>query len=283
MAHANINGAKLWYNIEGEGEPLLLHHGYTASHLNWQPVADRLKSRYKIIMMECRGTGESEDTEDGYNLDQYAEDVVGLLDHLKIDKLTFAGHSMGGGIGYTLGLKHASRLNRLILMAPIPAAGIANMPDEEVIKSRLAARQRKDRDFFFAEQVAMRFRDDVQTDAWFQSRVDHLLRASEGHLLGGLQTMFDLDVEDQLPTLNLPTLMIAGGVDGLLAANLRDYQLLPNASLHVISRAGHEVAIHEPDSVSDAIDAFMKYGPITARHLQERLEQRLAAQQAQQQ
>ena len=79
MPIANINEADLWYDVLGQGEPLLLHHGYTASRVNWMPVAERLKDRYQIILMECRGTGESQHTQSGYEIAQYALDVVGLL------------------------------------------------------------------------------------------------------------------------------------------------------------------------------------------------------------
>ena len=124
MPITNINDADLWFDIIGEGEPLLLHHGYTASRVNWMPVAKRLSDRYQIILMECRGTGDSEHTKSGYSIEQYALDVVGLLDHLKLDRISFAGHSMGGGIGFQLGVHHSDRLNKLILMAPIPSGGI---------------------------------------------------------------------------------------------------------------------------------------------------------------
>lgn len=266
MPYAQINGARLWYEVLGQGEPLVLHHGYTASRVNWMPVAKRLQDRFKIILMECRGTGESEDTADGYNLEQYANDVIGIVDYLEIDKFSYAGHSMGGGIGFLLGLNHADRLSRLILMAPIPSGGFPGEPDQEMISKRLQAREKNDRHFFKAAYEASRFRPDVETDAWFESRVDHLMRVSEGHLVGGLRTMYDLDVQDQLALINLPTLMLAGAVDALLKSNLRDFMRLPNASLHVFSRAGHEVAIHEPDGVSDAINEFMLHGPVKAPH-----------------
>lgn len=269
MPHATINNARLWYDVMGEGEPLLLHHGYTASRDNWMPVAERLRDRYQIIMMECRGAGESEDTEDGYNLAQYAADVLGLADHLGIDKFSYAGHSMGGGIGYVLGTTHAERLDRLILMAPIPSGGTQG-PDRKMLEARLAARRGGDRDFFRRQMMATRFRSDVQTDAWFERRVDHLLRVSEGHVVGGAETMAALDVEDRLGAMTLPTLMLAGAVDGLLRANLSDFMRMPNASLHVFSRAGHDVAIHEPDGVSQAIDDFMQHGPVTAAMLLEK-------------
>jgi len=262
MPHATINGAKLWYDSMGEGEPILLHHGYTASRANWMPVAERLKDRYRILMMECRGTGESEDTVDGYNLEQYTSDVVGMMDHLDISQFTYAGHSMGGGIGYLLAINHAARLNKLVLMAPIPAGGISGEPNREYIEARLKARRENNRDFFKAEMLASRFRPDVQTDEWFESRVDHLMRVSEGHLLGGMESMYALRTAEKLASIKVPTLMLAGAVDGLLPANINDFQNLPNATLQVFAHAGHDVAIHEPDGVSDAIAKFMQYGVI---------------------
>jgi len=270
MPHARINGARLWYQVRGAGEPLLLHHGYTASRVNWMPVAERLENRFQIILMECRGTGESEHTTDGYNLAQYAADVVGLLDHLGLQTVSYAGHSMGGGIGYLLGLEHAERLRRLILMAPIPADGTAEL-DPQLREERRQLRRRGDREGLLARYKAMRFRPEVETDAWLESRVEHVLGVSDGHYEGGAQTMHELQVGHRLAELKTPTLMIAGAVDSLLASNLNDFLKLPNATLEVLSRAGHEVAIHEPDAVANAIAGFMQHGPITAAHLQARL------------
>jgi len=269
MPHAVINGARLWYEVRGQGEPILLHHGYTASRVNWAPVADRLDDRFQIILMECRGTGESEHTAAGYTLEQYAADVVGLLDHLGLDRVSYAGHSMGGGIGYRLALDYAGRLDRLVLMAPIPSDGIGPI-DPAVREQRLEERRRKDREALLARYRAMRFRDDVETDEWFEDRVRHILTVSDGHFEQGAESMSALSVGHRLGEISLPTLMIAGAVDSLLQANLQDYGRLPNAALEVLARAGHEVAIHEPDRVAEAIATFMTHGPVTAASLMAR-------------
>lgn len=270
MPHATINGARLWFDVRGEGEPILLHHGYTASRVNWMPVADRLAQRYRVILMECRGAGQSEHTPDGYTLEQYAADVVGLLDHLRIDRLTFAGHSMGGGVGYLLGLDHPERLERLVLMAPIPAEGVGQITPE-LRQQRLEERRRGDRDAILARYRALRFRDDVETEAWFEDRAEHILSVSDGHFERGAESMQALNVVDRLPSLTTPTLMIAGAVDSLLIPNLLDFMRLPNATLEVLSRAGHEVAVHEPDRVAQAMTSFMTYGVVTAATLLARL------------
>lgn len=270
MPHARINGANLWYDLHGQGEPLLLHHGYTASRVNWMPVAHRLESRYRVILMECRGTGESEHTAGGYTLEQYAADVVGMLDHLGLDRVTFAGHSMGGGIGYLLALDHPERLERLILMAPIPAEGVGEITPE-LRQQRIEERRRGDRDAILARYRAMRFREDVETEEWFESRAEHILSVSEGHFERGAESMQALNVVDRLGELTTPTLMIAGAVDSLLVPNLLDFMRLPNATLEVIMRAGHEVAVHEPERVTEAIASFMTHGPVTAATLMARL------------
>jgi 3-oxoadipate enol-lactonase len=223
------------------------------------PVAERLQARYRVILMECRGTGESEHTADGYTLAQYAADVVALLDHLGIAKVTFAGHSMGGGIGYVLALSYPERLARLVLMAPVSADGFRDA-DPAPREHRRQLRLRRDRTALLNQYRTTSVRPDVETDDWFESRIDHVLGVSDGHFNGGATAMRDLDLGARLVDIGMPTLMIAGAADGLLAANLRDFERLPNATLHVFSRAGHEVAIHEPDGVARAIDEFMRLG-----------------------
>ncbi len=263
MAFATINGARLWHDSLGHGAPILLHHGYTASRVNWMPVAQRLAQRFCVHLMECRGTGESEHTADGYTLAQYAADVVGMLDHLGLERVTFAGHSMGGGIGYLLALEHAERLDALVLMAPIPADGTGEI-QPQIREQRIAERRRGDRAAILARYTGLQFRPDVLDDAWFESRVDHVLGCSDGHFEGSADSMQALDVLARLPDIHLPTLMLAGGADALLRANLRDYLALPNAMLEVYVRAGHEVGICEPQRVADAIAYLMDAGVVNA-------------------
>jgi 3-oxoadipate enol-lactonase len=239
--------------------PILLHHGYTASRVNWMPVAQRLAQHHRVILMECRGTGDSEHTASGYTLEQYADDVIGIVDHVGIKRFTYAGHSMGGGIGYVLALRHPQRLERLILMASVPADGFPNS-DPRLHDARAELRRTRDRSALLAQYRAGCVRPDVETDAWFESRIDHIFAVSDGHYEGGAKAMRDLDVGARLAEITLPTLVIAGSADTLLAANLDDFKRLPNAALHVFSRAGHDVAIHEPDGVAAAIGDFVRNG-----------------------
>lgn len=268
MPFVTVNNARLWYDMLGnEGAPILLHHGYTASRVNWMPVAEKLSDHYRVVLMECRGTGDSEDTEDGYNLEQYAADAVALMGELGFQTFTFGGHSMGGGVGMALALNHPACLDKLILMASVGSKGLVGDSFRTNVEQRLEARRNNNREFFMAEQLASRFRDDVQTEAWMQSRVDHLMRVSDGHLVNSMTSMQAMDYTDRLKDIDVPVLVIGGGVDPLLDINIEDYYRLPDASLQVFFRASHDVAVSEPDGVAEVIHQFMIHGALNARTL----------------
>ena len=97
MAKIRINEVNLFYEEIGQGDPIIFHHGYTGAHDVWlDEISPRLKDRYRCIVMDCRGAGDSEHPSEGYNIEQYADDVVGLADALKISRFHYVGHSMGG-------------------------------------------------------------------------------------------------------------------------------------------------------------------------------------------
>lgn len=147
MPYVTVNNARLWYDAAGEGAPILLHHGYTASRDNWQPVGRILEHKYRVVIMECRGCGQSEHTEEGNNLEQFAEDAVALMRELGHDSFTFVGHSMGGGVGMTIAINHPEALDKLVLVGSVGAKGLIGQSFRTNVEERLAARKAGDRDF----------------------------------------------------------------------------------------------------------------------------------------
>lgn len=270
MPKLGINGAELFWDELGSGEPIIFHHGYTGAHDVWlDEISPRLADRYRCIVMDCRGAGDSEHSADGYNISQYAEDVVALADALELERFTYVGHSMGGGIGYELGISHADRLDKLVLVAPIPARGIQGDPaaHEQARDMRNApdARQR-----MIAQRMLLRIRTPEEIVIL---GVDRALSVSDKHFEDSWQSMVEFDVEDSLDQLTTPTLIIAGSADGLCMANVNDWQRLPNATLHVFSRVGHGIPRDVPDEFSEVIADFMEYGVVNARTQQEKLQE----------
>jgi 3-oxoadipate enol-lactonase len=262
MARTMVNGVELFHDEVGSGPPVILHHGYTGSHDAWmQLIAPRLADRYRCIVMDARGAGDSAHPSGGYNIAQYARDVVGLADALGLDRFTYVGHSMGGGIGMQLGLEHADRLEKLVLVAAIPSGGI--QADESVHEEQRAERERVDAyERMLPARMLMRVRD-VPEEQVAQS-LRRALSVSHGHYDESWQSMKDFNVTERLGELMTPTLVVAGAADGLSSDNVRDYLRLPNATLHVFSRVGHGVPSDVPEEFAAVLGDFLEHGVVNA-------------------
>jgi pimeloyl-ACP methyl ester carboxylesterase len=269
VPHASINGAELFYDQAGSGEPLLMHHGYTGSHdAWWELITPRLQDRFHCIVMDARGAGDSSHPDDGYTIEQYARDVIGMAGHLGLDKFTYCGHSMGGVIGMELGINHADRLERLILVAPAPADGVQAPP--EMFERSRRLRQENARDTMIRERTIMAAREGGEEQ--IARSADRALSVSDGHFEDSWKALADVRLGDRLSEITLPTLMISGAADSLLQANLKDFQRLPNATLHVFSRVGHGVPSDVPDEFAEVVADFMMHGVVTAKTLMDRLQ-----------
>jgi pimeloyl-ACP methyl ester carboxylesterase len=269
MPHATINGVELFYDERGSGEPILFHHGYTGSHDGFGQAIDLLQDRYRCIVMDARGAGDSAHPDDGYTIEQYASDVIGMADHLGLDRFTYAGHSMGGVIGMQLGVEHGDRLEKLILIAPAPASGIEETEMMQQMRERnRLLRRAKDRETLIRERTLTTARPNAEAIA---RGVDRALSVSDGHYEDSWTALKDARLADRLGEIQTPTLVIAGAADGLLLANLEDFQRLGNATLHVFSRVSHGIPTEAPEAFAEVIADFMEHGVVTAGELQAKL------------
>ena len=116
MPSFSIRGAMLYVTDSGgDGEPVVLGHGYLMTHAFWGPVAAELEAAgYRVVTTDWRGQGRSEVTEDGYDPWDLADDLRALLDAIGIDRFHYVGHSMGGYVGYRLALRAPERVASLV-------------------------------------------------------------------------------------------------------------------------------------------------------------------------
>jgi pimeloyl-ACP methyl ester carboxylesterase len=269
MSTATINGARLFYDEQGSGEPLLFQHGYRGFHEEWDGVVSRLAGRYRCIVMDARGAGDSEHTADGYTVEQYAADVVGMADHLGLARFTYIGHSMGGLIGMQLAVTRPERLERLVLVAPAPSGGLRFPQADEYHALSTDRRRRGAVDEVLKEQIAMAAREE-SADV-LRRRIERNFSVSDGHHAGSWESMQGVDLSARLGEIAIPTLMMAGAADSLLPANLEDFGRLPNATLHVFSRVGHGLPYEIPEEFTAVLADFLEHGVVTAATLQRRL------------
>ena len=93
---ASVNGIEMYYEVYGEGDPLLLLHGFTDSTLSWRPYIGELAKHFRVIVPDLRGHGRTLDPASQYTLAQQALDVFALLDQLGVDRFRAIGDSGGG-------------------------------------------------------------------------------------------------------------------------------------------------------------------------------------------
>jgi pimeloyl-ACP methyl ester carboxylesterase len=126
MPYAENQGVRVHYQVEGNGPPLLLQHGFMQSVEDWFETGyvDALKGHHQVILVDARGHGRSDKPHDfaAYRLEHRVGDLVAVLDEMGVEKAAFWGYSMGGWIGFGIVEYAAERFDRLVIGGASPYA-----------------------------------------------------------------------------------------------------------------------------------------------------------------
>ncbi len=115
MPRANVNGVNLYYEIHGQGEPLIMIMGFGGTQSGWIFQRRAFQKHFQVITFDNRGVGKSDKPDGPYSIRMMAEDTAGLMDYLNIDKAHVLGVSMGGYIAQELAINHPQRVKKLVL------------------------------------------------------------------------------------------------------------------------------------------------------------------------
>jgi len=116
--YAPVNGIKVYYEVYGEGEPVILLHGaFYTIELNWAQLIPELSKTRKVIAIELQGHGHSPYSERKLDIVTLAKDVEGIMDYLKVDSADVAGYSMGGSVAYQFAVQSPKRLKKLVIIS----------------------------------------------------------------------------------------------------------------------------------------------------------------------
>lgn len=116
--YADVNGLKMYYEVYGNGKPIVLIHGsYMTIPLNWQHIIPLLAKDRKVIVTELQGHGRTRDIQRDISYEGMADDVSGLLKHLAVDSADILGYSMGGGVAFQVAVRHPEQVRRLVVLS----------------------------------------------------------------------------------------------------------------------------------------------------------------------
>jgi pimeloyl-ACP methyl ester carboxylesterase len=136
--YAEVNGIKLYHEIHGQGEPLVLIHGGLTTIVEMQGWVQPLAKMRRVIAVEMQGHGRTADTDRPMSFATMGDDIAALLDYLQIPKADLAGHSFGGAIAIRAAIQHPDKVRRLVVISS-PHARSAWYPETQEGMSQVGA------------------------------------------------------------------------------------------------------------------------------------------------
>jgi pimeloyl-ACP methyl ester carboxylesterase len=258
---ARINGINLAYTDEGRGTPVVLLHAFPQNRTMWVPQVEALSASHRVIVPDFRGFGDSDAPEGPYTLEQYADDVNGLLVHLAVQQAVFVGLSMGGYTLFAFCRKYPERVKALVL-----ADTRAGADTEEGKAGRLAMARAAIENG--AGAVADIMLPKLLSSVALQTRPELVRQVREriertrvSGIVGALMAMAGrLDSVPLLAQIACPTLIIVGELDGPTppAEGKLMAERIPGARLEIIPRAGHLSNLEQPEAFNRALLDFLK-------------------------
>jgi len=273
MPFETLNGAKIYYQDQGKGFPIVLAHGLGGDHTMWVNQVAAFKDKYRVVVWDVRGHGRSEVTETGYSIEQFAEDQYALMRHLGIQRAHIGGLSMGGWIAWTFALAHPECTVSLILS---DSAGYLTTVSKEkseenrkMFEASAAIAEKKGRKPLVDVTLSLMF-----SQAFIKNHPDIVnvvrKRIEEDPGLGyanAIRYVFlprwdtpEEEIKKKLAKISVPTLVLVGDLDALtpLPTQKSLAQAIPGARLEIIPNSGHVPIIEQPEIWNRLVGDFIK-------------------------
>lgn len=265
MATCTIEGRTLYYELNGNGPPLVLIRGLGSNADHWYAQLPVLTPHFKVLTFDNRGVGRSDDSEGDYTAKVMMEDTIALMNHVGFDKADVCGLSMGGMIAQELAITHPERVNALVLCvthsggekqvtaSPETADLFQRMVEEGTDEAKMAAAAA-----LFAD-VTLKTKQHLIA-AYGEISLKHPVPAEILRKQWGAVAKFD--AWRRLPQISAPTLVLTAEDDRLIppenAKILADR--IPDSQLVILPDAGHQVLIEQAEAANKAIlDFLMKH------------------------
>jgi pimeloyl-ACP methyl ester carboxylesterase len=251
--YAKVNGLEMYYEIHGEGDPIVLLHGsFSAIGTSFGQVLPRLEKDRKVIAVEFQGHGRTADIDRPLSVENLADDVAGLLGHLGLEKADAFGYSLGAGVALQLALRHPGLVRKLVLASvtydnsgfhPGMTEGIDHLQPEHLMGSP-----------FHDEYVALSPRPDFAGLVAKVKAMNHALPELSPEAVRSITAPVLLMIGDSdiiRPEHSVEFFrLLGGGVAG-------DQAGLPQSQLAVLPGTTHVTLVHRADWLSSMINEFL--------------------------
>ena len=253
---AKVNGTELYYEVTGkEGAPwLVLSHSLACTVRMWDPQVAAFKDRYRILNYDMRGHGQSAAPQGPYTLDMLADDVLGLMKELKIERATYMGLSIGGMIGQTLALRQTKLFDKMVL------ADTSHAQPPEAIKQweeRIKIAQTKGMKPLVPSTMERWFTPSFRESPPARKIAELIANTPVAGYVGCGQAIMKLNTTARLKEIKLPVLAIAGEQDPSAPGTRHIGENVPGARLVMIPQAAHISNVEQAATFNQALRDFL--------------------------
>lgn len=253
------NGLDVYYKINGEGNPVVLIHGYLETSEVWGDFAFELSSKYKVISVDLPGHGKSELYDSPYTMCKYAESVNAVLEHEKIEKAFIVGHSMGGYVAMAFAENYPEKLKALCLFHSHPFGDSEEKKQarnitigeykagkkEQIIKAHTQN--------LFAKENIKIFEKEIEKVYTTANKIEI------SGIIASLKSMRDRkDRCNILKALGAPFLLIHGDKDNfILNGTVQKIEFPKEYMVQILKESGHAGFIEEKDLSIKILSGFL--------------------------
>ena len=236
---ADVNGISLHYAVYGQGSPVILLHGGLANLDYWGHQINALKSRHTVIAMDSRGHGRSTRDARPYGYDLMADDVIGLMEVLKVPKADIVGWSDGGILSLDLAIRHANRVGKVFAFA---ANTVPSGVKDDVEKNPTFAA--------FIQRARQEYEKYSATPREYDSFLEQISKmwASEPNW-----------TDAQLKAITAAVQIVDGDHDEAIKREHTEYiaATIPGAGLLILPNTSHFAFLQDPDLFNYAVQHFL--------------------------
>ena len=262
MAFAKVNDINMYYELIGQGEPIVFLSGFSTNRETWRNYSERLSSQYQTLILDNRGAGESDAPPPPYTVEMMAEDTAALMDHVGIKEATMVGSSMGTAIIQTLALRHPSKVKKGILISPFAKLPLTSLMKSETVGKLLEVGVPLN---LVIESVipwlySNAFLDDGdRAKNKSQEMLENPYPQKPEGYLGQLTALKAFDLRDQVGDIQAEMLLIAGAEDLSTPLYCSHFlsENLPACTLKVFESVGHMAHVEQRDKVFEVIQNFL--------------------------
>jgi len=255
------NGIRMNYELSGKkGAPaVVLSHSLACNLLMWNPQMDALSPYFHVLRYDTRGHGATDAPSGSYTLELLAEDVIGLLDALGMDRVHFVGLSMGGMIGQCLALNHPHRLKSLVLcdtasIIPAEAQPVWQERSDKVRKKGMEALSEETMERWFTPAFLR------QNPPMVKLIREQILATSVAGYIGCTEAIRRLNYLDRISGIKIPTLIMVGEDDPgtPVSASEAMHERITGSKLVILPSARHLSNVEQTDPFNGALLKFLK-------------------------